>query len=97
MLLMLRQCRHLTPRRLRLSRIHERSRSREADRNNQTKGLPNTSLGPYRLRPFFLCTRFITRERRESDVRAEREERMAYAPARSNLDRDGRQRLDSAV
>jgi NAD(P)-dependent dehydrogenase (short-subunit alcohol dehydrogenase family) len=42
-------------------RLHQpqtpiRSRSREAARNSQAKGLPSTSLARYRLSPFFLRT-----------------------------------------
>jgi NAD(P)-dependent dehydrogenase (short-subunit alcohol dehydrogenase family) len=43
------------------------------------------------------CTRSIAHERRESYTRTRSAERMAYTPFRSNLDRDGRDGLDSAV
>jgi hypothetical protein len=75
---------HPALRRLGLSGIHKRSRSRETARNSQTKGLASTSV------LHWLSTGSALFPALKSYVRTWRPERLADAPTRSDVDRDGR-------
>jgi len=90
-------CSHRRLRRIQRKHRHPpQSRSREATHCSQTRGLLNTSPGPYRFSNCFLLA--IHRAQVAGKLRSRPvRERMAYASVRSNPDRDGRHRLDSAV